>query len=68
MLLPVSLVPFTLYPLSGVMAVPVVLLSAVQAVAAGLFFHRRDDISARRLLRASLVYLPALLVMMLLAR
>ena len=34
---------------------------------AGLFWRRTDDASARLLLRASLVYLPTLLVMLTLA-
>jgi protoheme IX farnesyltransferase len=67
LLLPVSLVPFTLQPLDWWMAVPVVALGGVQAICAGLFFHYRDESSARRLLRASLVYLPTLLICLLIA-
>jgi len=62
MLVPVSLVPFTLYPLHALAAVPVLALAIVQAAAAAAFLHRRDDPSARRLLRVSLVYLPGLLL------
>lgn len=59
-LVPVSLVP-ALSPQSGSAAVYclwAVLLGAGQVAAAVLFMLYRDDISARRLLRASLVYLP----------
>jgi heme o synthase len=59
-LVPVSLVP-ALSPQSGSAAVYclwAVLLGAGQVAAALFFMIHRDDISARRLLRASLVYLP----------
>jgi protoheme IX farnesyltransferase len=58
-LVPVSLVP-AMSPQSGSIAVYSVwtlVLGAMQIVAATLFLFHRDDRSARRLLRASLVYL-----------
>jgi protoheme IX farnesyltransferase len=58
-LLPVSLVP-ALSPAAGSPAVYcawTLVLGGLQATAAVLFLIRRDDDSARRLLRASLVYL-----------
>jgi protoheme IX farnesyltransferase len=60
LLVPVSLVP-ALSPQAGSAAVYclwAVLLGAGQGAAATLFLVHRDDASARRLLRASLVYLP----------
>jgi protoheme IX farnesyltransferase len=59
-LVPVSLVP-ALSPQAGSAAVYclwAVLLGTGQVTAALLFLIHRDDISGRRLLRASLVYLP----------
>jgi protoheme IX farnesyltransferase len=61
MLMPASLV-IALGPQSGSPAVYcmwALLLSAGQLVAAMVFLCRRDDGSARRLLRASLLYLPS---------
>jgi heme o synthase len=60
LLVPVSLVP-ALVPQAGSAAVYclwAMLLGAGQVAAATLFLINRDDTSARRLLRASLVYLP----------
>jgi heme o synthase len=60
LLVPVSLVP-ALSPQAGSVAVYclwAVVLGAGQVAAATLFLVQRDDASARRLLRASLVYLP----------
>ena len=68
MLLPVSLVPFTLYPLNWAMAPPVVALSVMQGALAASFCQRRNERSARQLLAASLIYLPALFVLLILAR
>jgi protoheme IX farnesyltransferase len=62
-LLPVSLAPAVLSPPSAVYLVGVFLLGAGQLACAILFFIRLDETSARRLLTASLVYLPALLAM-----
>ena len=42
-------------------------LGGGQLAAAGLFWQRASDFHARLLLRASLVYLPTLLVMLMLA-
>jgi hypothetical protein len=41
-------------------------LSAGQFLCAVLFFLRLDEISARRLLRASLVYLPLVMILLML--
>jgi phosphoglycerol transferase MdoB-like AlkP superfamily enzyme len=43
------------------------LLGLIYTAAALAFFYRADDRSARRLLRASLVYLPAVLLALALA-
>ncbi len=67
-LVPVSLVP-ALTPLSAnvtIYAAWAVALSFAQAAAAGLFLLRRDDMSARWLLRASLIYLPCMMGLLLL--
>jgi protoheme IX farnesyltransferase len=68
MLVPVSLVP-ALSPNAGSPAVYcgwTMLLGAGQAIAAALFLIHRDDASARRLLRMSLVYLPSWMGLLLL--
>jgi protoheme IX farnesyltransferase len=60
LLVPVSLVP-ALSPQAGSAAVYclwAILLGAGQVVASTQFLVHRDDVTARRLLRASLVYLP----------
>jgi protoheme IX farnesyltransferase len=60
LLVPVSLVP-ALSPQAGSAAVYclwAMLLGAAQVAAAAQFLFHRDDASARRLLRASLLYLP----------
>ena len=68
-LLPTSLV-FGLYQpgLGGLLQVTLALfLGVALLVSAVRFFHRRDEASARtRLLRASLIYLPALLALLML--
>jgi protoheme IX farnesyltransferase len=64
LLVPVSLVPFTACPLNGSLAPAVVALGVAQALCAAAFLRRRDDVSARWLLRASLVYLPAVLLLL----
>lgn len=66
-LVPVTLVPFALHPLNPALALPIVLIGLLQAACAAAFLHRRDDQSARRLLRASLVHLPAVLLLLLVA-
>jgi protoheme IX farnesyltransferase len=63
-LLPVSLIP-SVFGLAGVgYGLCAVLLGAGQLACAGLFLVRRSETSARRLLWASLVYLPALLMLL----
>jgi protoheme IX farnesyltransferase len=68
-LVPVSIVPVLAAPgLGSVLYVGgAVLLGAGQLALAALFWHRADDLRARLLLRASLVYLPTVLLMLLLA-
>lgn len=68
-LIPVSLVPAVL-PLSGSVFVyftGALALGVGQLLCAALFLMKLDDRSARRLLRASLIYLPALLMLLVLA-
>jgi protoheme IX farnesyltransferase len=68
LLVPVSLVP-ALSPQAGSAAVYclwAMLLGAGQVAAATLFLVHRDDAAARRLLRASLVYLPCWMGLLLL--
>ncbi|MFO0906607.1 MAG: heme o synthase [Pirellulales bacterium] len=62
-LLPVSLVPalFGPAPGAGLYAAIAFLLGAAQLACAVIFFAQRSEASARLLLRASLIYLPALL-------
>ena len=68
-LIPVSIVPVLGAPgLGSVLFVAgACLLGAGQLVLAALFWHEATDARARLLLRASLVYLPTLLVMLMLA-
>jgi heme o synthase len=68
-LVPVSIVPVLAAPgLGSVLYVAgASLLGAGQLVLAAMFWRRADDWRARLLLRASLVYLPTLLVMLMLA-
>lgn len=65
-LLPVSLMPAMMSPGAGIYTVLAFVLGVAQLIAAIRFMKRRDDPSARSLLRASLVYLPALLLMLVL--
>jgi protoheme IX farnesyltransferase len=60
LLLPLGLAPLV-WGASALFTVPAALLGLVYLWAACGFARRRDDASARFLLRASLVYLPALL-------
>lgn len=62
-LIPVSLVPVLSLPGSGALAYAAcaVALGLGQLACAVAFAWQRDDVSARRLLRASLIYLPVLL-------
>ncbi|MEM6328818.1 MAG: heme o synthase [Planctomycetota bacterium] len=59
LLAPASLLPAMGLGGSPVYASVVVVLAVLQFAVAAMFYRRRDDRSARRLLRASLLYLPA---------
>jgi protoheme IX farnesyltransferase len=61
-LLPVTLVLVMFTPHSGFLAVFGLAMGAAQLACAGVFLVRRDRPSAKGLLRASLIYLPALLL------
>lgn len=63
-LLPVSFVPALWAPGASWYLAAALALGAGQLVCAVAFFARLDESSARRLLRASLVYLPALLALL----
>jgi len=63
-LLPVSFVPALSVPQPAAYLCLALLLGAAQLACAVVFLLRRDDGSARRLLRASLVYLPCLLMLL----
>jgi protoheme IX farnesyltransferase len=65
-LVPVSLVPAVVSFAGPLYFVWALLLGLGQLAAATWFLRRRDDFSARVLLRASLIYLPTLLVMLML--
>jgi protoheme IX farnesyltransferase len=68
-LVPVSIVPLLGLPGAGsvLYVVGALLLGLGQLALAAAFWQRATDVRARLLLRASLVYLPTLLVMLLLA-
>jgi heme o synthase len=68
-LVPVSIVPVLAAPGLGsvLYIIGAALLGAGQLALATMFWHRADDWRARLLLRASLVYLPTMLVMLMLA-
>src|SRR5262245_33093128 len=68
-IVPVSIVPVLSAAGAGsaLYAAGAILLGGGQALAAGLFARQRDELSARLLLRASLAYLPTLLVTLMLA-
>ncbi|MBX9788338.1 MAG: heme o synthase [Pirellulales bacterium] len=66
-LVPVSLVPAIGSGVSTWYSGSAALLGLIYTAAALAFFYRTDDRSARRLLRASLVYLPLVLVALALA-
>ncbi len=66
-LIPVSLVPCLLQPAPELYFVCAVLLGLGQLACAVSFFSRLSDIAARRLLLASLVYLPAVMGLLTLA-
>ena len=66
-LLPVSVLPCVLQVASGTYFGWTLLLGLGQLACAVAFLVRLDEVSARRLLRASLVYLPAVLLLWMLA-
>jgi heme o synthase len=65
-LVPVSLVPAVVSFAGPLYFAWAVALGVGQLACAALFLYRRNDVTARILLRASLVYLPTLLVMLML--
>jgi protoheme IX farnesyltransferase len=68
-LIPISIIPLLGSPGPGslLFAAAAVLLGASQLVTAILFWKKATDLRARLLLRASLAYLPTLLIMLMLA-
>jgi heme o synthase len=64
-LIPVSMIPALASPETMPFGVVACVLGLFQLALAGMFLWRLDDISARRLLRGTLLYLPALLVALL---
>lgn len=65
-LLPVSIVPGLLAPGTSLYLLAAFTLGVGQLLCATMFLSRMDERAARRLLRASLVYLPALLAALML--
>jgi protoheme IX farnesyltransferase len=65
-LVPVSLAPAFYSPGASLLAFGAIVLGVFQLAAAVAFATSRDELSARRLLHASLIYLPALLGLLLL--
>lgn len=65
-LVPVSLVPSVLGIAGGIYFAWAVVLGVGQLACAVAFLVQMDDASARRLLRASLVYLPAIMLLLML--
>jgi protoheme IX farnesyltransferase len=63
-LIPVSLVPCLSQPAGGVYLGWALLLGALQLACAVAFFVQLSELSARRLLLASLVYLPAMMALL----
>lgn len=63
-LLPITLIPVLVNYATPLYAVAAVTIGLAQLVCAALFFRRLDESSARRLLRASLLYLPAILCLL----
>ncbi|MCR9115606.1 MAG: heme o synthase [bacterium] len=66
-LLPVSFIPLLQAPGASVYMAIALALGVFQLACAWRFLICRDDVSARRLLRASLIYLPAILLVYLAA-
>jgi protoheme IX farnesyltransferase len=64
-LVPVSVLPAFYSPGATFYALGAIVLGVLQLAAAVTFFTSRDDLSARRLLHASLIYLPMLLGLLL---
>jgi protoheme IX farnesyltransferase len=64
-LLPVSFIPALLSPGASLYVLAAFALGGGQLACAVMFCAKRDEAAARRLLRASLVYLPALLTLLL---
>jgi protoheme IX farnesyltransferase len=65
-LIPVSVAPAFYSPGASLLAFGAIVLGVLQLAAAVAFATSRDELSARRLLHASLIYLPALLGLLLL--
>ena len=65
-LLPISLLPIGMYPVGSIYLVLAVLLGCLQVMLATRFLLRLDEPSARSLLRCSLVYLPAIMLLLML--
>ena len=63
-LLPISFIPGLLTPAASLYVAGAFVLGAGQLVCATLFLVRQEDASARRLLAASLIYLPVLLLLL----
>lgn len=68
LVVPVSVAPLLEPRSPAIYAVVIAVAGALQLVAAVRFFCRRDEATARTLLRASLLYLPAVLMFLALAR
>jgi protoheme IX farnesyltransferase len=64
-LVPVSVAPAFFSPGASLYAFGAIVLGVFQLAAAITFFTSRDELAARRLLHASLIYLPALLALLL---
>ncbi|MCH7726168.1 MAG: protoheme IX farnesyltransferase [Planctomycetes bacterium] len=64
LLIPISVIPGLSISATSLFVMGAVLLGLAQFVCAISFFARTNESTARRLLRASLIYLPALLALM----
>jgi protoheme IX farnesyltransferase len=67
-LLPISVLPVGLQLAGTTYLVGVLLLGVAQLAIAVSFFRHLDEVRARRLLKASLVYLPAVMFLLMLAQ
>jgi protoheme IX farnesyltransferase len=63
-LVPVSMVPLLSQPNSGIFVLWAIALGAGQLACAFLFSWQKSEVSARRLLLASLLYLPAMMALL----